>query len=150
MRVLENLLSKIGEIFSIKRESLVVLGVLCLEILVCAMTMFILFKTNNALADAKLPGSDQSGQLEAAGTLLRIVDTSIFVWGARLFAGLCVIGGAWNLKQQNFGMAVICVIAAIVIGLAPKFVQNIFNIGGGNSIFSMSEPSRSGSRVNHA
>lgn len=84
-----------------------------------------------------LPGTDESQKLEAAGTLLRLVDTGLFKWGARLFAGLCIMSAAWSLKEQRFGISVICVVGAIVFGTAPKWVKNIFNIGGGDSIFSM-------------
>lgn len=83
----------------------------------------------------RLPGSDQTDKLEAAGTLLRIVDSFLFTWGARVFAGICVLTAGWSLKEQNFGVAAICIIAAIVIGTAPIWVKNIFEMGGG-SLFS--------------
>jgi uncharacterized protein YjeT (DUF2065 family) len=84
---------------------------------------------------AKLPGSDESSKLEAAGTLLRILDTALFVWGSRLMAGAAILGGAWNLKEQRYGMAFVSVISGILIATAPKWVKNLFDIGGG-SIFS--------------
>lgn len=46
-------------------------------------------------------------------------------------AGLAVLGAGWNLKEQRFGIAVVCIIAAIVIGTAPMWVKNIFDMGGG-------------------
>ena len=84
---------------------------------------------------AKLPGSDESSKLEAAGTLLRILDTALFVWGSRLMAGAAILGGAWNLKEQRYGMAFVSVISGVLIATAPKWVKNLFDIGGG-SIFS--------------
>lgn len=84
----------------------------------------------------RIPGADASDKLEAAGTLLRIVDSVLFSWGARIFAGLCVMSAGWNLKEQRFGIAVLCIVAAIVLGTAPTWVKNIFDIGGGGGIFS--------------
>lgn len=79
----------------------------------------------------RLPGSDHTDKLTAAGDLLRIIDSALFSWGARLMAGLCVLGAGWNLKEQRFAIAVVCILAAIVIGTAPMWIQNIFEIGGG-------------------
>ncbi|MGE4233056.1 MAG: hypothetical protein AB7F43_06985 [Bacteriovoracia bacterium] len=87
------------------------------------------------MAAGSLPGSDESAKLTAAGTLLRIVDTGLFKWGARIFAGLCIMSAAWALKEQRFGVAVICIVGAIIFGTAPKWVKNIFDIGGGDSVF---------------
>ncbi|MGE0631481.1 MAG: hypothetical protein AB7O96_03675 [Pseudobdellovibrionaceae bacterium] len=84
-----------------------------------------------------IPGQDASDKLEAAGTLLRIVDSVLFSWGARIFAGLCVMSAGWNLKEQRFGIAILCIVAAIVLGTAPTWVKNIFDIGGGGGIFSI-------------
>ncbi|MBN8538975.1 MAG: hypothetical protein J0L82_01210 [Deltaproteobacteria bacterium] len=89
-----------------------------------------------AFAGTRIPGADASDKLEAAGTLLRIVDSVLFSWGARIFAGLCVMSAGWNLKEQRFGIAVLCVVAAIVLGTAPTWVKNIFDIGGGGGVFS--------------
>jgi hypothetical protein len=91
---------------------------------------------SRAFGATHIPGSDASDKLEAAGTLLRIVDSVLFSWGARIFAGLCVMSAGWNLKEQRFGIAVLCVVAAIVLGTAPMWVKNIFDIGGGGGIFS--------------
>lgn len=84
----------------------------------------------------RLPGEDASDRLEAAGTLLKILDTGVFKWGARIFAGLCIMSSAWALKEQRFGIAVICVVGAIIFGTAPKWVKNIFDIGENQSLFS--------------
>jgi hypothetical protein len=86
-------------------------------------------------AAPKLPGTDESSKLEAAGTLLRLLDTMIFVWGARIGAAMCILSGGWALKEQRFGTAVISILAAIVIATAPVWVRNLFEIGGG-SVFS--------------
>jgi hypothetical protein len=86
-----------------------------------------------------LPGDDDSAKLKAAGTLLKILDTGIFKWGARVFAGLCIMSSAWALKEQRFGIAIICVIGAIIFGTAPKWVKDIFDIGNNESIFSRLE-----------
>lgn len=83
----------------------------------------------------RLPGTDITDHLTAAGTLLRVVDSFLFVFGARIMAGLCVLGAGWNLKEQRFAMAIICIIAAIMIGTVPMWIKNIFDIGGG-TIFS--------------
>lgn len=85
-------------------------------------------------ADITIPGSNQFDKLTAAGDLLKIVDSLVFTVGARLLAGLCVLGAGWNLKEQRFATAIICVLAAIVIATVPMWISNIFDIGGG-SIF---------------
>jgi len=88
-----------------------------------------------------LPGDDVSDKLEAAGTLLKLIDTGIFKWGAKVFAGLLVMSGGWALKEQRFGIAAICVAGAVVIGTTPKWVKNIFEVGDNQSLFSqMIEP----------
>lgn len=87
-------------------------------------------------AQASLPGSDASDKLEAAGTLLRLLDTALFKWGARIFAGICIMSAAWSLKEQRFGIAIICIVGALIFGTAPTWVKNIFSIGAGDSIFS--------------
>ncbi|MCB9061467.1 MAG: hypothetical protein H6622_08100 [Halobacteriovoraceae bacterium] len=87
-------------------------------------------------ASIKLPGTDSSDKLEAAGTLLRMVDTALFKWGARIFAGLGILSAGWHLKDQRFGLAVISVIGSILIGTCPMWVKNIFDIGGGSTLFS--------------
>lgn len=89
-----------------------------------------------AYGATRIPGTDASDKLEAAGTLLRVVDSVLFSWGARIFSGICVMSAGWNLKEQRFGIAVLCVVAAIVLGTAPTWVKNIFDIGGGGGVFS--------------
>lgn len=86
--------------------------------------------------NAHLPGDDVSGKMEAAGTLLKLLDTALFKWGARLFAGICIMSAAWALKEQRFGIAVICVLGAIIFGTAPKWVKNIFDVSDEQSLFS--------------
>lgn len=88
-----------------------------------------------AFAQAHLPGTDASDKLEAAGTILRIIDTGLFKWGARIFAGVCIMSSAWSLKEQRFGIAIISIIGAIIFGTAPTWVKNIFAISGSDSIF---------------
>lgn len=94
----------------------------------------------DVFAQTRLPGSDASDKLEAAGTLLRLVDTGLFSWGARIFAGICIMSSAWALKEQRFGIAIICIVGAIIFGTAPTWVKNIFSIGGGSSVFGYVEP----------
>ncbi len=91
---------------------------------------------SDVFAGSHLPGEDASDKLEAAGTLLRLLDTGLFKWGARIFAGLCIMAAAWSLKEQRFGVCVICIVAAIIFGTAPTWVKNIFNMGGTDSVFS--------------
>jgi len=102
-----------------------------------------LFFGGTAFADASLPsgGGDAVGKLKAAGSLLSIVDTALFKWGARIFAGLCIMSAGWALKEQRFGVAIVCVIGAILVGTAPSWVKNIFEISGGDSVFGYFEPS---------
>lgn len=103
-------------------------------ILVTALVAFAFH--GQAFGATRIPGADASDKLEAAGTLLRIVDSVLFSWGARIFAGLCVMSAGWHLKEQRFGFAVLCIVAAIVLGTAPTWVKNIFDIGGGGGVFS--------------
>jgi len=90
------------------------------------------FFGSDILAGARLPGTDESSKLKAAGTLLRLLDTAIFTWGARLMAGVCILSAGLSFKEQNYPVAVVCVMGAIVIGTAPHWVANIFEIGGGS------------------
>ena len=99
--------------------------------------LFLLVQSEPSFAAvARLPGEDASDKLEAAGTLLKILDTGLFKWGARIFAGICIMSSAWALKEQRFGIAIICVVGALIFGTAPKWVKNIFDIGDNQSIFS--------------
>jgi hypothetical protein len=99
------------------------------------MAISLWFISPEVFAQAQLPGSDASDKLEAAGTLLRLLDTALFKWGARIFAGICIMSAAWSLKEQRFGVAIICIVGALIFGTAPTWVQNIFSIGTGDSIF---------------
>jgi hypothetical protein len=107
-------------------------------ILILVVLAWIVISWGLALAQGtggQLPGSDASDKLEAAGTLLRLVDTALFKWGARIFSGVCIMTAAWSLKEQRFGIAVICIIGAIIFGTAPSWVRNIFAISGSDSVF---------------
>ena len=86
-------------------------------------------------SQGRLPGEDASSKLEAAGTLLRLIDTALFKWGTRIFAGICIMSSAWSLKEQRFGIAIISVVGAIIFGTAPTWVRNIFEIGTSDSVF---------------
>jgi hypothetical protein len=106
-------------------------------ILVAGMALLggLLLFAPEIFAQAQLPGTDASDQLEAAGTLLRIIDTALFKWAARIFAGLCLLSTAWSLKEQRIGIAIICIVAAILFGSAPTWVKNIFSIASADSVF---------------
>ena len=57
-----------------------------------------------------LPAAEnQFSKFTAAGTLMKIVDSFLFSLGARLLAGVALLGAAWNLKEQRFSMAIICI-----------------------------------------
>ena len=102
---------------------------------VLGLLIFLLIYFAEVHANVKLPGSDSSDKLEAAGTLLRLIDTGLFKWGARIFAGMSILTAGWSLKEQRFAMAVISVIGAVIIGTSPMWVKNIFDIGGGGTLF---------------
>lgn len=109
-------------------------------VLGCAFLIFLVGAFSaQAWAGTQLPGEDVSGKMEAAGTMLRLLDTALFKWGARIFAGICIMSAAWALKEQRFGIAIICVVGAIVFGTAPTWVKNIFDISDEQSLFSMSQ-----------
>ena len=96
------------------------------------------FAADTGTGPISLPGEDLSKNLNAAGILLKTLDTGIFKWGARLFAGLCIMSSAWALKEQRFGIAIICVVGAILFGTAPKWVSDIFSLGGNTGLFAPS------------
>ena len=104
--------------------------------LLLALVAFLILHPNLSHAAGTLPGEDASSKLEAAGTLLRLIDTGLFQWGARIFAGICVMSAGWALKEQRYGISVICVVGAIVFGTVPKWVKNIFEVGGNQGVFS--------------
>ena len=97
---------------------------------------FCLICISESFAQLKIPGSDQSDNLEAAGTLLKLIDTGLFKWGARVFAGVAILAAGHALMQQAFKIAVIAVAAAIIFGTCPIWVKNIFDIGGSDTLFS--------------
>ena len=104
-----------------------------------ALLAFILaccFLPDASASIPRLPGTDQSDKLQAAGTLLRIIDSVLFSWGARIFAGLLILNAGISLKNQAFGLAFISIIGAIMVGTTPLWVKNIFDMGGG-TLFSM-------------
>lgn len=101
----------------------------------CLVVGMLLLYCVTGFAQVRIPGSDESAKLKAAGTLLMLMDTALFVWLARIFAGLCVLSAGWLIKEQKFGPAVVCVLGALVIGTSPMWVQNIFEIGGGGGVF---------------
>jgi hypothetical protein len=107
-----------------------------LIILLCLICICLFGPDAFAAAIPRLPGTDQSDKLQAAGTLLRIIDSALFSWGARIFAGLLILNAGISLKNQAFALAFISIIGAIIIGTAPMWVKNIFDIGGG-TLFSM-------------
>lgn len=110
-------------------------GVAVLTLIILGILALICVFGPDAYSQTRLPGTDASDKLEAAGTLLRIIDTGLFKWGARIFAGICIMSSAWALKEQRFGIAIICIVGAIIFGTAPTWVKNIFDIGGGDSVF---------------
>jgi hypothetical protein len=106
-----------------------------LLVLLSLVALAVSFLPHDVFAQGQLPGLDASDKLEAAGTLLRLLDTALFKWGARIFAGICIMSAAWSLKEQRFGVAIICIVGALIFGTAPTWVKNIFSIGAGDSIF---------------
>lgn len=104
-------------------------------LILVGLTVLFWFFGPEAYSQAHIPGVDASDKLEAAGTVLRLLDTALFKWGARILAGLCIMSSAWALKEQRFGMAIICIVGALIFGTATTWVKNIFEISGADSIF---------------
>ncbi|NRA46115.1 MAG: hypothetical protein HRU09_14275 [Oligoflexales bacterium] len=52
-------------------------------------------------------------------------------------SGLSVLAAGWNLKEQRFGMAIVCIFGAVVMGTVPMWIKGIFEIqaSGGGSVF---------------
>lgn len=117
-----------------------VLGYIAITLLAFVLVAIVMASPQALAAGVHLPGEDASEKLEAAGTLLKLIDTGIFKWGAKVFAGILVMSGGWALKEQRFGIAAICVAGAVVIGTTPKWVKNIFEVGDNQSLFSMVVP----------
>ena len=116
-----------------------VLGFIAITLLAIVLVAIVIASPQALAAGVHLPGDDASDKLEAAGTLLKLIDTGIFKWGAKVFAGILVMSGGWALKEQRFGIAAICVAGAVVIGTTPKWVKNIFEVGDNQSLFSRVE-----------
>ena len=104
----------------------------CLFVLTCLTTVVLL--APEIFANTSLPGTPP--RIEAAGSLLKLIDLAVFTWIARLLAGICVLSSGWSLKEQRYGVAVVCLLGAIVIGTAPAWVKNIFAAGGGGVLSS--------------
>ena len=111
----------------------------CVAVFLLGTVLVYFLIPHGMAAAASLPGDDASDKLQAAGTLLRLIDTGLFKWGARIFAGVSIMSSAWALKEQRFGVAVICIIGALIFGTAPTWVKNIFDIGGNQGLFSRLE-----------
>lgn len=114
-------------------------AVLCILIGLGILAWLCLFGPE-VFAQTRLPGADASDKLEAAGTLLRLIDTGLFSWGSRIFAGICIMSAAWALKEQRFGIAIICVVGAVIFGTATTWVKNVFSISGSDSVFGYVAP----------
>jgi len=129
-----------GNPHCIRGSSAKTTALIAMFLIIAGLFVYLLLVGPEVYSQARLPGTDQSDKLEAAGTVLRLLDTALFKWGARLFAGLCIMSSAWALKEQRFGIAVICIIGALIFGTAPKWVKNIFDIGGSDSVFGYTMP----------
>lgn len=100
-----------------------------ISVIIGAFGLF-LFVGGEAMAQVSLPGEDKSSQLTMAGTTLRLVDTVLFKWVARILAGVFVlVCGVW-LKDQRYSMAAMAFIAAVLMGTSSSWIDNIFSIGG--------------------
>lgn len=96
--------------------------------IVLLLSKITLCNDNNPLP---MGGTDHTSKFTAAGDLLLTIDGLVFKVGARLLAGVCILAGGWNIKEQRFATAIICVIAAIVIATVPMWIHNIFAFAGG-------------------
>lgn len=83
-----------------------------------------------------LPATKGIESLTAATTLINMVDSLLFKFGARILAGMSILAAGWNLKEQRFAMAIICIFAAIILGTVPMWVKNILAMegAGGGSV----------------
>lgn len=120
----------------IKLRSYEIITFIAMAVIIACSVYLVLHPEPVYAATVSLPGDDASDKLQAAGTLLKVIDTGIFQWGARIFAGICLLSSGWAFKEQRFGVAVVCILGAILIGTAPAWVSNIFDIGGNQSLFS--------------
>ena len=108
-------------------------------IYVFAVLLIISIVSLEAYSQVKIPGKDESNKLEMAGTLLKILDTALFVWGCRVFSGIALLGAAWNLKEQRIGLAVTGLLAALLLATIPTWITNLFNVSEGSKIFSLND-----------
>ena len=124
------------------------------QLALSSMTMFaglalILMTSSSGHADV-IPGDDISGKMEAAGSLLRLLDTVMFSWGARLCCGFALLYAGWNLKKLQIARMACAIVAAILFGYGPNIVKDIFSASGSSSVFSSNDlkqeyrPSNSG------
>ena len=118
-------------------------GTLITILIGLGVIIFLLLFGPEVFAQTRLPGTDASDKLQMAGTLLQLIDRGVFSWAARVFSGLCIFSSAWALKEQRFGIAVICIIGAVMFGTAPTWVKNVFAIGGSDSVFGYVLPEES-------
>lgn len=123
--------------FHVKAHDIVMF--LAIAVILGATVYLILHGSPAYAGTITLPGEDASDKLEAAGTVLKVIDTGLFRWGARIFAGVCLLSAGWAFKEQRFGVAIVCILGAVIIGTAPMWVKNIFDIGGNQSLFSKVE-----------
>ena len=90
---------------------------LVLILVLIAVFWCLIILCSPALANIpRLPGTNQMDKLTAVGSLLRLVDSFLFTFGCPTHGGplyFLVRGG--TSRNQRFGIAVFCVLAAIVI-----------------------------------
>lgn len=102
--------------------------------LFCAL--FFSIKIQSLLADVvNLGGDDKLGDMTAAGSLIKTADNFLFNIVAKVLAGLAILSAGWNLKEQRFAMAIICVFGALIIASVPLWVENVFSIAGNKTLF---------------
>lgn len=103
----------------------------------CFALSFIVFISLNSFGVSIRAVPENSIQeFTAAQSLLGLIDSALFTVGARILAAICILGAGWNLKEQRFAMAGICIFAAVMIATTPMWVKNIFDMEStGGSIF---------------
>jgi hypothetical protein len=65
-----------------------VTGLITIILIFGGLLLYLAICGPEAYSQARLPGTDASDKLEAAGTLLRLIDTGLFKWGARIFGSI--------------------------------------------------------------
>ena len=95
---------------------------------------------SSALADTvgRLPGDDVSDKMAASGTMLKLIDTWVFIWGSKIIAGFFFLGSLWSFKEQRIGHGVICLSCAAACAFTPALVRNLFESAGGRGVLSQS------------